>query len=94
MHESGGEEDVDYGQGVGYYAEFCQFQGFFLNFFKRAAREETNFRIKLYASPGGGASMMITDTSQCSNRPMNGALRGLLLAHNFEKGRIPSRPTS
>jgi len=38
--------------------------------------------------------MMMTETSQCSNKPMNGALRGLLLAQRREKGSIPSRPIS
>ena len=38
--------------------------------------------------------MMITDTTQCSNNPAKGALNGLLLAQNREKGRIPSRPNS
>jgi hypothetical protein len=37
---------------------------------------------------------MITLTSQCSNSPMNGALKGLLDAHSLLKGRIPSRPIS
>jgi len=37
---------------------------------------------------------MITETSQCSKRPMKGALRGLLLAQRRENGRIPSRPIS
>ena len=51
-------------------------------------------RMKLYASPGGGANMMITETTQCSNRPAKGALKGLLLAKKPENGRIPSRPSS
>jgi hypothetical protein len=38
--------------------------------------------------------MMITETSQCSKRPMKGALRGLLLAQRRENGRMPSRPIS
>jgi hypothetical protein len=50
--------------------------------------------MKLNASPGGGASIIITDTHQCSNNPINGALRGLFEAHNREKGRMPSRPIS
>lgn len=33
---------------------------------------------------------MITDTSQCSNSPINGVLRGLLLAQSRENGKIPS----
>lgn len=37
---------------------------------------------------------MMTDTSQCSKRPANGALKGLLLAQKREKGRMPSRPSS
>lgn len=37
---------------------------------------------------------MITDTSQCSKRPMNGVLKGLLLAQSRENGKIPSRPIS
>lgn len=50
--------------------------------------------MKLYASPGGGASIIMTETSQCSQRPMKGALNGLLLAHNRDNGRMPSRPIS
>lgn len=38
--------------------------------------------------------MVMTETSQCSKRPAKGALNGLLLAKNREKGRIPSRPIS
>jgi hypothetical protein len=38
--------------------------------------------------------MMMTDTHQCSKRPINGAFNGLLLAHNLENGIIPSRPIS
>jgi hypothetical protein len=38
--------------------------------------------------------MMMTETSQCSNKPMNGALRGLLLAHSLENGSMPSLPIS
>jgi hypothetical protein len=37
---------------------------------------------------------MMTETHQCSNRPMNGAFSGLLLAHSFENGKMPSRPIS
>ena len=57
-------------------------------------KEETYLETKLYASPGGGASMMITETSQCSKRPTKGALRGLLEARRREKGKMPSRPIS
>src|SRR5690242_21669603 len=38
--------------------------------------------------------MMMTETSQCSKRPANGALKGLLDAQNLDQGRIPSRPNS
>jgi hypothetical protein len=54
----------------------------------------TYLTMKLYASPGGGANMITTDTTQCSKRPMNGVLKGLLLAQSRENGRIPSRPIS
>ena len=37
---------------------------------------------------------MMTETSQCSKRPIKGAFSGLLLAHSLENGRIPSRPIS
>lgn len=38
--------------------------------------------------------MMITLTTQCSNRPARGALKGLLLAQKDENGKMPSRPSS
>lgn len=38
--------------------------------------------------------MIMTDTSQCSKRPMNGAFNGLLLAQRRDHGMIPSRPIS
>lgn len=49
---------------------------------------------KLYASPGGGASIMMIETTQCSNRPAAGEWNGLLLAQSLEKGKTPSRPSS
>lgn len=60
----------------------------------RKSDKRTYLRIKLYASPGGGANMIITETSQCSKRPAKGVLKGLLEAQSLEKGRIPSRPIS
>lgn len=50
--------------------------------------------MKLYASPGGGASMIITLTTQCSKSPARGELKGLFDAHMRENGRIPSLPNS
>lgn len=50
--------------------------------------------MKLYASPGGGASITTTETNQCSKRPARGALNGLLEAQRRENGRMPSRPIS
>lgn len=55
---------------------------------------ESYLRMKLYASPGGGASMMMTETSQCSKRPIKGAFNGLFEARIFPQGIIPSRPIS
>lgn len=37
---------------------------------------------------------MMRVTAHCSPRPAKGELKGLLLAKNLEKGRIPSRPSS
>ena len=87
IDETAGDKDVDYREGVrDHTAKLAGLIG--------RGEEGAYLRMKLYASPGGGASMMMTETSQCSNRPINGALRGLLLAQSLENGRMPSRPTS
>lgn len=38
--------------------------------------------------------MMMSVTAHCSPKPAKGELKGLLDAKNFEKGRMPSRPSS
>lgn len=94
VDEARGDEEIDNREGIGNDAK------------NRMVRYEheyhitaewsgvANLRMKLYASPGGGANMMMTETTQCSKRPAKGALKGLLLAKNPENGRIPSRPSS
>jgi len=81
--EAEGDEDVDDGEGVGDYAGGRCVSDFSICF-RVADKGSSYLRMKLYASPGGGASMMITETSQCSNRPARGALNGRLLAKKRE----------
>jgi hypothetical protein len=89
VDESTSDKHVYYCQRIGDDAEERHMSEMFM-----VRMGKTHFRMKLYASPGGGASIVITDTSQCSKRPMNGALKGLLLAQRRDQGRIPSRPIS
>jgi hypothetical protein len=81
--EAEGDEGVYYGEGVGDYAGEEVSVSVSMRFLV-VDRGVSYLRMKLYASPGGGASMMITDTSQCSNRPASGALNGRLLAKKRE----------
>lgn len=55
---------------------------------------EMRFRRKLYASPGGGASMTTSETAHWSERPAKGDWNGLLEAQSLLNGSTPSRPSS
>lgn len=95
MYEAAGDKGVDDGEGVGDEAVedgLLVVLRYGVGIWKN--REGTYLEIKLYASPGGGASTVMMQITQCQPRPGKGALKGRLLAQNLENGRMPSLPSS